>query len=180
VVARAIPQDVALSARRTAKAVDEYRQLKVLKQPIRGGYTITFLLITLVVLFSATWFGFYFAKGITVPIQRLGEGMKEGAQGNWDYRAAAGGDEEIGTLITSFNRIAGDLKTIHGELAERHRYIENILENITAGVVSLDPTGAVATVNPAAASMLGLRPETRAGGAGSMCSAAAICSRWRS
>ena len=132
------------------------------------------------VLFSATWFGFYFAKGITVPIQRLGEGMKEGAQGNWDYRAAAGGDEEIGTLITSFNRIAGDLKTIHGELAERHRYIENILENITAGVVSLDPTGAVATVNPAAASMLGLRPETRAGGAGSMCSAAAICSRWRS
>lgn len=157
VVARAISPDVAVAARRTAKAVDEYRQLRVLKQPIRGGYTITFFLITLVVLFSATWFGFYFAKGITVPIQRLGEGMREVAQGNWDYRAATGGDEEIGTLVTSFNTMAGDLKTIHGELEERHRYIESILENITAGVVSLDPTGAVATVNPAATSMLGLR-----------------------
>jgi two-component system nitrogen regulation sensor histidine kinase NtrY len=163
VVARAIPQDVALAARRTARAVDEYRQLKVLKQPIRGGYTITFLLITLIVLFSATWFGFYFAKGITVPIQRLGEGMREVAQGNWDYRAAPGGDEEIGTLVTSFNRMAGDLKTIHGELAERHRYIRSIHENITAGVISLDPSGAVATVNPAAASMLGLDSDDACG-----------------
>jgi two-component system nitrogen regulation sensor histidine kinase NtrY len=163
VVARAIPQDVALAARRTAKAVDEYRQLKVLKQPLRGGYTITFLLITLVVLFSATWFGFYFAKGITVPIQRLGEGMREVAQGNWDFRAQAGGDEEVATLVTSFNRMAGDLKTIHGELAERHRYIESILENITAGVISLDPSGAVATVNPAAANLLGLRPDQARG-----------------
>ena len=163
VVASAIPQDVALAARRTAKAVDEYRQLKVLKQPLRGGYTITFLLITLVVLFSATWFGFYFAKGITVPIQRLGEGMREVAQGNWDFRAQAGGDEEVATLVTSFNRMAGDLKTIHGELAERHRYIESILENITAGVISLDPSGAVATVNPAAANLLGLRPDQARG-----------------
>ena len=70
----------------------------MLKQPIRNSYTMTFLLITLVVLFSATWFGFYFAKGITVPIQRLGEGMREVAQGNWDYRAPLGGDEEIATL----------------------------------------------------------------------------------
>ena len=162
-VAEVIPQDVAMAARRTARAVDEYRQLKVLKQPIRSGYTITFLLITMVVLFSATWFGFYFAKGITGPIQRLGEGMREVAQGNWEYRAARGGDEEIATLVTSFNHMAEDLKTIHGELAERHRYIESILENITAGVVSLAPDGRVATVNPAAASMLSLRSDEACG-----------------
>ena len=135
----------------------------MLKQPIRNSYTITFLLITLVVLFSATWFGFYFAKGITVPIQRLGEGMREVAQGNWDYRAPLGGDEEIGTLVTSFNQMTAELKTIHSELEERHRYIESILENITAGVVSLDPDGVVATVNPAAASMLGIRSDEARG-----------------
>ena len=129
----------------------------MLKQPIRNSYTITFLLITLVVLFSATWFGFFFAKGITVPIQRLGEGMREVAQGNWDYRAPPGGDEEIGTLVTSFNQMTAELKTMHSELEERHRYIESILANITGGVVSLDATGVVATVNPAAASMLGIR-----------------------
>jgi two-component system nitrogen regulation sensor histidine kinase NtrY len=151
-----IPHEISTVARQTLTADEEYRQLSVLKQPISNGYTITFLLITLVVLFSATWFGFFFAKGITVPIQRLGEGMREVAQGNWDYRAPLGGDEEIATLVTSFNQMAAELKTIHSELQERHRYIESILENITAGVVSLDPDGVLATVNPAAASMLGI------------------------
>jgi two-component system nitrogen regulation sensor histidine kinase NtrY len=154
-----VPHDVSGAARRTVRADEEYRQLSVLKQPIRSSYTITFLLITLVVLFSATWFGFFFAKGITVPIQRLGEGMREVAQGNWDYRAPLGGDEEIATLVVSFNQMTAELKTIHSELEERHRYIESILKNITAGVVSLDPDGVVATVNPAAASMLGIRSE---------------------
>jgi two-component system, NtrC family, nitrogen regulation sensor histidine kinase NtrY len=158
-----VPHEIAAAARRTVRADEEYRQLSVLKQPINNSYTITFLLITLVVLFSATWFGFFFAKGITVPIQRLGEGMRAVAQGNLDYRAPLGGDEEIATLVTSFNRMTSELKTTHSELEERHRYIENILENITAGVVSLDPAGAVATVNPAAASMLGIRSEEARG-----------------
>jgi two-component system nitrogen regulation sensor histidine kinase NtrY len=158
-----VPQEISTAARRTLRADEEYRQLAALKQPIRSGYTITFLLITLVVLFSATWFGFFFAKGITVPIQRLGEGMREVAQGNWDYRAPLGGDEEIATLVTSFNQMTAELKTIHSALEERHRYIESILENITAGVVSLDAGGAVATVNPAAASMLGIQPEEARG-----------------
>ena len=163
VVAQFLPRDVASAARRTTRAVDEYRELQVLKQPIRGGYTVTFLLITLVVLFSATWFGFYFAKGITVPIQRLGEGMRAVAQGDLTYRASPGGDEEIATLVTSFNQMTAELQTAHDELAERHRYIRSILENIAAGVVSLDPEGLVATVNPAAASMLGLRQEEARG-----------------
>ncbi|MGH7790220.1 MAG: ATP-binding protein [Candidatus Binatia bacterium] len=163
VVGYFVPHEVSIAARRTLRANEEYRQLNVLKQPIRSSYTITFLLITLVVLFSATWFGFYFAKGITVPIQRLGEGMREVAQGNWDYRAPLGGDEEIATLVTSFNQMTGELKTIHSELEERHRYIESILANITAGVVSLDPDGVVATVNPAAASMLSIRSDDARG-----------------
>jgi two-component system nitrogen regulation sensor histidine kinase NtrY len=163
VVGYHIPHEVSLAARRATRSAEEYAALKVLKQPIRGGYTVTFLLITLAVLFSATWFGFYFAKGITVPIQRLGEGMREVAQGNWDYRAKVGGDEEIGTLITSFNQMTAELKTIHSELEERHRYIESILANITAGVISLDPDGVVATVNPAAAGMLGVRSEDARG-----------------
>jgi two-component system nitrogen regulation sensor histidine kinase NtrY len=163
VVGFEVPHEIATAARQAVRADEEYRQLSVLKQPINNSYTITFLLITLVVLFSATWFGFYFAKGITVPIQRLGEGMREVAQGNLDYRASPGGDEEIGTLVTSFNMMTAELKTIHSELEERHRYIESILENITAGVVSLGPDGAVATVNPAAASMLGIRSEDARG-----------------
>ena len=44
---------------------------------------MTLLLVTLLVIFCATWMGFYLAKGITVPIQKLAEGTREVAQGNW-------------------------------------------------------------------------------------------------
>jgi two-component system nitrogen regulation sensor histidine kinase NtrY len=159
VVDHLIPKALVRAARGAVAPVQQYRQLRVLKQPFKNSYTVSFLLITLVVIFSATWFGFYLAKGITVPIQKLGEGMREVAQGNWDYRAEPAGDEEIATLIDSFNRMTAELKTIHHELQERHRYIESILANITAGVVSVDADGVVATVNPAAGAMLGLRPE---------------------
>jgi two-component system nitrogen regulation sensor histidine kinase NtrY len=151
-----VPRGVSKAARRTVRSYREYRQLSFLKGPLRNGYTLTFFLITLVVLFSATWFGFYFAKGITVPIQRLGEGMREVAQGNWDYRAEAAGDEEIQTLVTSFNQMTAELKTIHSALEERRRYIENVLANVTAGVVSIDERDRVVTVNVAAGAMLGV------------------------
>jgi two-component system nitrogen regulation sensor histidine kinase NtrY len=163
VVADTVPRPVSHTAKDISRSYQEYRQLKTMKQPIRNGYVLTLLLITLVVIFSATWFGFYLAKGITVPIQRLAEGTREVALGNWDHRIAAGGDEEIATLVDSFNRMTGELKTIHSELDERRRYMENILANVTAGVISIGQTGTVTTVNRAAEAMIGLRTRDAEG-----------------
>jgi two-component system nitrogen regulation sensor histidine kinase NtrY len=158
VVSSFVPHELGEAALQAVRADEEYRRLTVLKQPIRNSYMLSFLLVTLVVIFSATWFGFRLAKGITVPIQRLGEGMNEVAQGKWNHRVEVEGDEEMATLVDSFNRMTGDLETIHSALEERRHYIENILENIAAGVVSIDAEGKVATVNPPAAAMLGLDP----------------------
>jgi len=154
-----VPRSVSEAAQGVARAYQEYHQLSVLEQPLKNGYTLSFLLITLVVIFSATWFGFHLAKGITGPIQRLGEGMRAVAQGNWDYRAEPEGDEEVATLVDSFNQMTTELKVIHSALEERRRYIESVLANIAAGVVSIDADGSVMTVNPAAAAMLDLRTE---------------------
>lgn len=163
VVADIVPRQISHTAKDISRSYEEYRQLKTMKQPIRNGYVLTLLLITLVVIFSATWFGFYLAKGITVPIQRLAEGTREVALGNWEYRIEGGGDEEIATLVDSFNRMTGELKTIHSELDERRRYMENILANITAGVISIGHTGTVTTVNRAAETMIGLRASDAEG-----------------
>jgi len=158
-----VPRAIGRIARATARSHDEYRQLQVLKQPIVNSYTLTLLLVALVVLFAATWFAFTFSKGFAVPIRRLGEGMREVAQGNWDYRAEAGGDEEFASLFTSFNQMAAELKNIHSELEERRRYIERVLSNITAGVLSIDDRGVIAAINPAAGTMLGLSPDNSRG-----------------
>ncbi len=163
IVAELVPRQISRRAHDVSRSFQEYRQLQRMKQPIKNGYTLTLFLIMLVVVFSSTWFGFYLAKGITVPIQRLAEGTREVAQGNWDYRIAAGGDEEIATLVDSFNRMTGELKTIHSELDARRRYMENILANIAAGVISISDTGVVTTVNRAVEGMIGLRAAAAEG-----------------
>jgi two-component system nitrogen regulation sensor histidine kinase NtrY len=86
-------------------------------------------------------------------------------------------DDEVGILVGSFNKMTEDLASSktqleraytdlqakHAELIERRRYTETVLEAVATGVVSADATGAVTTVNRAAAEMLGLPPTGTVG-----------------
>jgi two-component system nitrogen regulation sensor histidine kinase NtrY len=152
------------------QSFQEYKQLKLVKNPIKGIYILLFLLMTLIVVFSFAWFGLYLARGITGPIAELAEGTREVAAGNLSYKVKAQADDEIGVLVESFNRMTDDLaqskrqleeayldlQDKHTELEDRRRYIETVLQAITSGVVSLDPQGKLTTVNRAAATMFGL------------------------
>jgi len=161
-----VPESIANRSAEIARSFQEYRQLKILKQPITSNYIVTLVLVTLLVIFCATWLGLYLAKGITVPIQKLAEGTREVAQGNWQYRigdadgAHVARYDEFGTLVGSFNQMTADLETITAELEKRRRSMETILANMTGGVVSLDQAGVVTTINKAAERMLAL--ESRA------------------
>jgi len=152
-----VPRNVSEKARDTMQAYQEFRQLSVIQQPIKSGYILTLSLITLVVIFSAMWFGFRQAKAITDPLERLAEGTREVAQGNWSHRIEASGDDETSVLVQSFNQMTADLQKINSELVDRRKYLENLLANIAAGVVSLSQKGTLTTLNPAAEDMLGLR-----------------------
>ncbi|MBI2209744.1 MAG: PAS domain-containing protein [Deltaproteobacteria bacterium] len=154
-----VPKSISKRALQISRSYEEHKHLTFLKKPVKNTYIMTLLLITLVIIFSATWFGLYLAKGITVPIQRLAEGTHEVAHGNWDYQIEAAGDDEIGTLVDSFNQMTRDLKQINLEVERRGRYMETLLANITAGVISVDPTGRVTTMNRAAEQMVGVRVE---------------------
>ncbi|MBW2204508.1 MAG: PAS domain-containing sensor histidine kinase, partial [Deltaproteobacteria bacterium] len=57
-----------------SKGLQEYRQLKMLKTPIIASHMITLSIVTLLIIFSSVWFGFYLSKEITVPIKELAEG----------------------------------------------------------------------------------------------------------
>jgi two-component system, NtrC family, nitrogen regulation sensor histidine kinase NtrY len=160
-----------------SQAFLEYKQLKLLKNPIKGIYILLFLLMTLIVVFSFTWFALHLARGITGPIEQLAEGTREVAAGNLAYKVQAKGDDEIGALVESFNRMTDDLgqskrrleeayidlQDKHTELEDRRRYIETVLEAITTGVVSFDPLGRVTTINRAAARMFGVAEAASVG-----------------
>ena len=154
-----IPTEVVSQSRRVADALNEYRQFRILKQPLKNNYVITMVLVTLVVIFAAVWVGLSLAKKITGPLQQLSAATREVARGHWAQRIEAEGEDEIGTLVSAFNRMTVDLRQSHQELEARRRYMEILLGNMNAGVVSLDRNGCLSTLNPAAERLLGLPSE---------------------
>ena len=158
-----VPKSISKRALQISQSYEQYKYLTFLKTPVKNSYLLTMLLMTLVIIFAATWCGIYLSKSITVPIQKLAEGTHEVAQGNWDYKIEAGGDDEIGVLMNSFNQMTGDLKKIKLELERRGKVVQTLLANIAAGVVSVDPAGMITTWNKAAEQMLGVKAERALG-----------------
>ena len=163
VVSTYVPRSVVTRREEIERSWDDYLRLKLQRRPLKTNYTIMLGVVTLVALFSAIWLGFYMARGITVPIQRLAEGTRKVAQGDLDQRIEGEGEDEVGTLVTAFNRMTGDLARSRTELEARRRYLETLLANITAGVVSADAAGRITTMNQAAEALLGM---TAAGAVG--------------
>ena len=152
---------------------EEYNQMVLLKGPIKSSYLLSFLIITLLIIFSATWFGYYLAKSITTPIQSLADATQAVAGGNLDVKVEAATKDEIGLLINSFNNMTGDLKqgklkledaysslrNSNIEIEQRRAYMETVLENIATGVISVDKNGDITTFNRAAERILDIRKE---------------------
>ena len=149
-----------------SKTSEQYGQLNLLKNPLKFSYIITLFMVTLLIIFSATWFGLFLAKGITGPIQDLADATHKIAQGNLDHQIDVVADDEIGVLVDSFNQMTRDLKKSNQrleqaniDLEQRRKYMETVLRNVSAGVVSIDQKGVIATINRAAEKMLNIRTE---------------------
>jgi two-component system, NtrC family, nitrogen regulation sensor histidine kinase NtrY len=165
-----LTSDYAARARGMTQAFEKYNQLRVLRRPLAGVYLSFFLMVTLMILVSATWMGLYMTKRITGPVQRLAAAAREIGAGRLDQRVEPQSNDEFGALVVAFNTMASELaasrrkverSTVelerkHQEVEGRRRYIETILERITTGVVSIDAAGAIGTINSAAARLLNL------------------------
>jgi two-component system nitrogen regulation sensor histidine kinase NtrY len=149
-----IPKSLTVKMREISQAFVEYKQLKILKKPIKFSYMIALLMVTLLIVFSATWFGFHLAKDITVPIKDLAEATGRIASGDLNFRIQMKASDEIGMLVQSFNQMTGDLQVSRSELEQRKNYMEIVLKNVAAGVISIDEKGNVTTINTSAEQML--------------------------
>ncbi|WP_456325488.1 ATP-binding protein [Desulfonauticus submarinus] len=156
-----------------ARGLEEYKNLQSLKQPIKVGLYTTLGIMTLVIIFGSTWFGFKLSREISAPVQALAVGTQRIARGDLDVYLEDSADDELGMLVHSFNAMAKDLKNSQEnlnevnrrlarknlELASQNSYIQAVLNNITAGVISLNGKGEITTVNRAAEIILGVKKE---------------------
>jgi len=166
-----IPSSVVTRLNAISSGLEEFKQFRLLKKPIKIINLITLSIVTLLIVFSAVWFGFFLSKGITVPIQELAEGTHRIASGDYDFFIDIEAADEIGVLVNSFNRMTMDLKTSKRQLEEtnlelrksnieleqRRGYMEIILANVAAGVIVADAEGRIFTINKSAEKMLHTR-----------------------
>ncbi|MGZ3591836.1 MAG: HAMP domain-containing protein, partial [Thermodesulfobacteriota bacterium] len=155
-----IPKSLTVKMREISQAFVEYKQLKILKNPIKFSYMMALLMVTLLIVFFATWVGFHLAKDITVPIKDLAEATDRIATGDLNFRIQMKATDEIGMLVQSFNQMTGDLQVSRSELEQRKKYMEIVLKNVAAGVISIDEKGEVTTINTSAEEMLQIKGDT--------------------
>jgi len=173
VVTRFVPGSFVNRLHAISKGLQEYRQLKMLKNPIKASHMITLSIVTLLIIFTSVWFGFYISKEVTVPINELAEATNRIASGDYNFFIDLETKDEMGLLVNSFNRMTRDLKTgkdrlesanrelvsSNLELEQRRLYMEIVLANVAAGVVSADARGRILTINKSAERMLNIRAE---------------------
>ena len=168
VITTLISPELSQNLQAILKGVEEYQQLKMAKKPAQIAYYIALSIVALLVIFCAIWFGFQMAKSITIPLMKFAEGTQRITDGDLNYQIDFETDDEIGTLIKSFNSMTKELATgreqialseellkqQNAELEKSRQYIEIVLKNISAGVISIDNKGTIMTINKAAESML--------------------------
>ena len=160
---RPIPDNVARDAELIENARSKYAELTYAKQGLQTFFLITLLAAALLSIMLALVIALYFARRFIEPILSLAEGAKAVAQGDFSQPRPVYRNDELGQLTRLFNhmteqlaiaREAEELNRIRQEAA-RH-YLETVLESLTAGVITLDETGRLKTLNHSAENILGL------------------------
>ncbi|MEQ1877932.1 MAG: HAMP domain-containing protein, partial [Bdellovibrionia bacterium] len=155
VVSSFVPLSLISKMNDIAAAYEDFRDLNPLEYPIKSIYLIILVLMTLVILFAATWFGFHLAKQLSTPLQMLGLATLRVSQGDYNPVSITSGSQEISQLVTNFNQMTKNLDMTEREakeanlnlkstlerLDEHSRYIEVVLSQISTGVISADRQG---------------------------------------
>jgi two-component system, NtrC family, nitrogen regulation sensor histidine kinase NtrY len=168
VVSSFVPLSLISKMNDISTAYDEFRDINPLEYPLKSIYMIILFLMTFVVLLAATWFGFHLAKQLSIPLVQLGRATKRIAGGDYTLVEVKSGSEEISSLVDSFNLMTNNLANSEREVKsaneslketlanlDKHtRYVEVVLGNVSAGVISVDQNGVVTTINRRAGDLL--------------------------
>lgn len=161
VVSAFMPLSLISKVEDISSAYEDFRDLNPLEYPVKSIYLIILVLMTLVILLCATWFGFYLAKQLSLSLEELGRAAGRVAKGDYrqiDFQSAS---QEVNHLIQSFNDMAKTLGESERRVLEANRnlqyaletldehtkYNEVVLSNVSTGVISIDHENRISMIN---------------------------------
>ena len=158
-----LPADFSQTMAQIEASQRRYMELAQQRKLVRRTYMGLLLLLTVLVLFAATWLALFMSKFVTRPVAALAEATEQISRGKFDYRVSVNTGDELGKLVQSFNRMAEELESSRRQieassrdladanvaLEQRRRHMETILESIPTGVLSLDAERRITHTNSA-------------------------------
>jgi len=141
-------------------AFDQYKELAVLRNPLKTSFTLALSLILLLSVLTAIWLAFVAARKLVAPINDLVEGTKAVTAGDYEKQLTVSGTDELGFLLRSFNTMTRKISRSRAiadqsQLMEamQKNYLESVMAHITSGVLTIDESGFIKSGNPAACSI---------------------------
>lgn len=143
------------------EAATRYAELAFLRAPLKTGFIITLSMVVLLSLLLAVYAAFFVARRLSAPVQNLVAGTRAVAKGDFDTRLPAGGRDEIGFLVDSFNDMIEQLAAARADARRNEAQVENeranveaILARLSTGVIALEKNLTIRTANQSAEELL--------------------------
>jgi PAS domain S-box-containing protein len=152
-----VPVRIADLADSVEFAFVRYREMHFLRDSLKLSFSLTLSLVLLMSLLAAIWVAFISIRNIVAPVKALVKGTQAVASGYYDQDLPVIAQDDLGFLVESFNEMthriarASDATRMAGiEVENQRAYLETILGNLTAGVISFDAQYKIRTANQAA------------------------------
>ncbi len=152
-----VPVRIADLADSVEFAFVRYREMHFLRDSLKLSFSLTLSLVLLMSLLAAIWVAFISIRNIVAPVKALVKGTQAVASGHYDQDLPVIAQDDLGFLVESFNEMthriarASDATRMAGiEVENQRAYLETILGNLTAGVISFDAQYKIRTANQAA------------------------------
>jgi len=122
---------------------------------------ITKIIISgLVISIIAILISLFISKGISSPLEELKNGAEQFAKGNLNHKLIVPNSTEIGSLAEAMNTMAVELNKRINTITEQHNEKEAILSSMVEGVLAIDVSQRIISINKAAAKLVGVIPES--------------------
>ncbi len=152
-----VPVRIADLADSVEFAFVRYQEMNFLRDSLKMTFSLALSLVLLMSLLAAIWIAFISIRTIVAPVKELVKGTQAVASGKYDQQLPVMAQDDLGFLVESFNemtqriaRASQETRMASFEVENQRAYLETILANLTAGVMSFDANHKIRTANQAA------------------------------
>jgi nitrogen fixation/metabolism regulation signal transduction histidine kinase len=152
---QSVPEQFGRSAEAVEAAYRDYRELALTRQELKQIYIVTLTLALSMALLVAIALAVVLANRLSEPLANLAQATQAVARGDFSRRAPVTSRDELGVLTESFNSMTRQLDEARGVVEGAKARLENILANLSAGVLVFDRGLALTISNHGAHAILG-------------------------